>query len=152
MKSVRPPHCEHKSAGFSLLEALAALLIISLALIPIYQMQSALADGARRAEQRATWILVSADIMSFLSTLNPMLDGQGEQAFDGVKLSWSAREVARVSRASLVEIEQKTVVLFEIEVTVADKHGQLIYTDDLYSIGWSDLRGETSPAFEPGRR
>lgn len=134
----------NESSGFSLLEALAALLVISVALIPIFQMQAALADGSRRAELQAERILSSADVRAFLTTLNPMTEPQGEQAFDGVTLAWRAREVERIVRTSPIQPEEEIVALFQVEITIEDDEGGTIYSDLIYSVGWTDPKRATS--------
>ncbi len=126
--------------GFSLLEALAALLVISVALIPLFQMQAALSDASRRAKLQAERVLSSVDVMAFFSTLNPMAEPDGEQAFDGARLSWTATEIERINRVSPLQPQDETVALFLVNITISDNQGEPIITDTVYLVGWSETQ------------
>ena len=137
MRRFPRPNANKQSEGFSLLEALAALLVISVALIPLYQMQSTLSDASRRAKLQAERVTRSVDVVSFFKTLNPMAQPRGDQAFEGATLAWTAKELERLERSSPLLPKAEASALFLVEFTITDENSRLILSDTVYLVGWS---------------
>ena len=76
-------------AGFSMLETIAALAILAMALIPLLSLQSQLASGAARLERQAELNRATEVAYTYLALVNPMLAPEGKQNLgDGWQVSW----------------------------------------------------------------
>ena len=74
-------HDQVDELGFSLIEVLVALMLISAVLIPLFQMQQALDYSSVKLKQSSALIRSSETMISFISTINPMVEPRGEQEF-----------------------------------------------------------------------
>lgn len=124
--------------GFSLLEALVALAIISAALIPMFQMQSALNNAVARSAVVSERISVGATVLARLSVLNPMKEESGEEWLGGHLFSWESRRLESFTQAASEISAPRTVALFELEYTVTSPAGKMIDKRTVKILGWRE--------------
>ena len=125
-------------SGFSLLEALVALAIMSAALVPIFQMQTTLNQAVGRISVMSDRVSVGANVVSRLSVLNPMIEATGEEWLSGHRFSWESRQLESFTRATSEFSVPRTVALFEISYTIETSEGVLIEERKVKLIGWRD--------------
>lgn len=125
--------------GFSVVEVLAAIALISVAMIPLYQLQRALADAAFRLEQAAMTLEARENALAWLETVNPQLQPRGEVNVGGWLISWNAEPVATVpiARGYLGE-SIHSVGLYEVEVVVSRDGRSERFA--VRKIGWEQVR------------
>jgi general secretion pathway protein I len=82
-----------KSAGFTLLEAIMALALVAVAVMPLYGFFSRSLDGLYRAATVNRESEVSLSAITFLSGLNPMERPEGESPFGIYRLRWQSQEL-----------------------------------------------------------
>ena len=84
-------------AGFSLLEAIVAIALLAIAVMPLYAFFGRSLDGLHRvaASNRESELNLSA--LAFLSGLNPMERPSGEDAFGAYRLRWQSQELVPAS-------------------------------------------------------
>lgn len=85
-------------AGFSLVEALAAMAFLAAALLPLYALSSRSAELAARIERRSEltghWRTAEAQ----LAAINPMVECEGERDFGAFVLTWTCEPMSGAAR------------------------------------------------------
>lgn len=79
-----------RQSGFSLLEAIVALVIFSMVAMALYGWQSANLHTLRRAEAHARQNALSRSALSLLAQVNPMLTPSGERPLGPLRVQWLA--------------------------------------------------------------
>jgi len=129
-------------AGFSLIEALVALMIAAMALASVLELQRQLADGQVRYQRVLTLAALERDAMTLTADLNPEDRPEGEAPLaGGRRLYWEARPVgsptlntgsARSGRAFELRLYQLTLV-------IRDASGQPLGQFTYNRVGWRRL-------------
>lgn len=81
-------------AGFSLVEVLASLALIGLALLPIYGLNVRSLQLAARLERAEVEAEAWRTALTVIDVANPALHCSGEQELGNVRLSWQCRLAA----------------------------------------------------------
>ena len=81
------------AAGFTLLEAIVAMALVAVAVMPLYGFFSRSLDGLNRAAEVNRESEVSLSAIAFLSGLNPMERPTGEDAFGQLRIRWKSQEL-----------------------------------------------------------
>jgi general secretion pathway protein I len=84
---------EQKSHGFSLLEAIVALVILTSAGMAVFAWFNASFMSFQRIEAARQRDEAVRSALGLLETINPMLAPSGEQRLGDYAVSWQAREV-----------------------------------------------------------
>lgn len=94
-------HVPNRSeAGFSMLETIAALAILSMALVPLLSLQSQLASGSARLERQAELVRATDVAETYLSLVNPSLTPEGVLDLGGNwQVSWQSEPMGPPERA-----------------------------------------------------
>ncbi|HEX5306371.1 MAG TPA: type II secretion system protein [Dyella sp.] len=82
-----------RQAGFSLLEAIVALVILSLVAMALYGWQNANLFAIRRAEAHAVANDAARSALALVRTINPMLQPTGERPWGNGTIRWNASPV-----------------------------------------------------------
>lgn len=125
-------------AGYSLIEVVIVLAMISIAMIPIFQSMAAVSRSSGRAADQAA-IMSSVDTaIGLLSTLNPVATPDGRIAISGGRtLEWQSTEVAAHPRSTQVaSVNTEIIRLFEIEFRVSEGSGRPLVRDTISVVGW----------------
>ena len=125
--------------GFSVVEVLAAIALISIAIIPLYQLQRALTDAAVRLERTAQGLEVEESALALLTTVNPAATPEGSAQIGDWAMSWSSSPVAFDPDAAGFRGQSNfSVGLYEITVTLQrnDYARQLV----VRQLGWTLIR------------
>jgi general secretion pathway protein I len=80
-------------AGFTLLEAILALALVAIAVMPLYGFFSRSLDGLYRAATVNRESEVSLSAIAFLTGLNPMERPEGESPLGAYRLRWRSQEL-----------------------------------------------------------
>jgi general secretion pathway protein I len=80
-------------AGFTLLEAILALALVAIAVMPLYGFFSRSLDGLYRAAAVNRESEASLSAIAFLTGLNPMERPEGESPLGAYRLRWQSREL-----------------------------------------------------------
>ena len=124
MGKVNTPRSQQ--AGFSLLEALAAVAIIAAAFLPLMVLQNRLAESAIAIERTELTIKARSAALGYLQSINPMMRPSGEDRIGDARLTWQARPITDALQArDRGGGEGRFIVqLFEIEAELVFKNGQ----------------------------
>ena len=82
-----------KSKGFTLLEAIVSLSILSSALVASYGWYSTITIGLIRAQERMEVLQFSKNFDSYLSTTNLVEETAGKYSSNGIYANWTSRLV-----------------------------------------------------------
>ena len=76
--------------GFSVIEALAAIALLSIAMLPLFELQRTLSQSAIRLEQATADLDAQQSALSLISALNPMEMPEGEENLGAWTVSWTS--------------------------------------------------------------
>ena len=129
-------------AGFSLIEALVALIIAAMALSAALVLQQQLADGQRRYQQALTTAALERDAMALTADLNPTAQPTGEAALaGGSSVRWAAtpRSAPMLNAGSARAGRRFELRLYRVVVQVVDNHNAVVGQLNFDRVGWRKL-------------
>jgi hypothetical protein len=103
----------HPEAGLSLVEVLASIALLALALIPLYRVASSAAELAIRVERQAVFSDYWRTAQAQLGSINPMIECSGERVFDEFEIRWSCEPVSVVARSRSVALSPMQILIQE---------------------------------------
>lgn len=120
--NVKPRPCQ---AGFSLLEAIVALAIIALALVPLLAFVAQSLDQVYRAADAQLRATVMANAVDAMSGVNPMRDPRGEIDLGGPRVRWQARPLVQpMTNANIpTGFGVFSVALYDVQASVVRGDG-----------------------------
>ncbi|MDX2221968.1 MAG: prepilin-type N-terminal cleavage/methylation domain-containing protein [Rhodospirillaceae bacterium] len=116
--------------GFTLLEAIVAVTIIGMTMIPLMSFMSQSALQLTAAGQSNSRSTIALDAAAFMETVNPMIDGTGATTMGDVRISWSSQP------------------LVEPNTTVRPGVGLASYAIGFYRVNVQVARGAQDPWFD----
>lgn len=82
-----------RAAGFTLLEAIVAMVVFAIGALALYQWQATSLDALARVESQARRLEVGEDALQVLRGINPMAEPEGERPLGDYVLRWQADPV-----------------------------------------------------------
>lgn len=127
--------------GFSLLEAIVAMVVMSTAMLALYGWLSSSVLGINRAQANALALQDSRAALALIETVNPMLEPRGERTVAGLTVQWTSTEVAprRSGRSRAGMPTLFDLALYEVQVDVA-RNGRPVRSFALRRAGWEAVR------------
>jgi prepilin-type N-terminal cleavage/methylation domain-containing protein len=128
--------------GFSLIEALVALIIAAIALSAALELQRQLADGQRRYQRALTLAGLERDAMALTAEVNPTLQPQGAVALAGGRsLRWTAtpRTGPELNAGSPGAGRRFELRLYRMGVRIFDADGAVLGQLNFDRVGWRRL-------------
>lgn len=128
-------------SGMGMVEVIAALLILSLALIPLMDMAQSIQTQAVRVEDRQIAAEKTQSALSYFRTINVGESPQGEQNFGDWTLKWEAGLVGeQTAFVKNRRVGRRAIGLFNVELTLSYVlDGQLQQrVFQTRAVGWSD--------------
>jgi Tfp pilus assembly protein PilV len=125
--------------GFSALEALAALLILAVALGPIFSLRAQSAQAISRQQETLRNINADRNMLALISRINVMAEPNGERQVDGyAQISWRATPISdeRETLAYRGERGSFIIALYRVEVTIQSPGRIDPHTLVLDQVGW----------------
>lgn len=128
-------------SGFSLLEAIVAMVVMATALLALYAWLSSSTLGLTRAQAQTRALQDARSALAMMETVNPMLEPSGQRRLGDIEVDWESTTAAarrsgrtRAGRPSLFD-----VALYEVQVTVR-RDGSPEHTFALRRAGWEAVR------------
>ena len=108
--------------GFSLLEALVAIALISMALLPLMSLQQSDIGLARRTEVVSRRGEVSSSALAFVAGINPDRNPSGAAEIAPYEIYWTSKVIgaARPSAARPFGVGRFMLTLYELDIEVID--------------------------------
>ncbi len=126
-------------AGFSIIEVLAAVALIAIAILPLYGLQRTLADASFRLSEAGTLLELEQSALDYIAVINPDRQPEGEDRIGGWTINWTSEPIASdpapdgVAGSGLYAI-----TLYEVTVTLVRR--QQIHSFTLRQLGWTQVR------------
>lgn len=130
-------------AGFTLIEALVAIAIIGMALMPLLDLFGGTANALLAAKNSSLRSQVQLNAVEFLDAVNPMTRPRGETRLGRNTIRWTAEPIAPPvdgmdygqARPSLYSLG-----LYDVRVAVNDENGDPWFDFTLRLIGYKRVR------------
>lgn len=130
--------------GFSLIEALAALLIASMVLLAAYSLQREMTGAERRYERAVALAERQRTALVLIRDINPAAAPRGERMLAGGRTAeWTTRPLGDFTVANDGRNE---VRLYRMEVVVRDPDGRASPPLTFSRVGWRPLTGPARSA------
>lgn len=129
-------------AGFSLLEAMVALVLIGAVLVPLYSLHSGTLRSLLRTAESNARMGVETDAFEYVRSLNPMLAPEGTDELGEYRISWRSEVVAgpRNNEAYPAGIGAHDVGLYRLSVTVQTAKGEPVTSFEILQVGYRLVR------------
>lgn len=113
---------KRRQTGFSLLEAIVALVIFSMVAMTLYGWQSTNLHTLQRAQAHARQNALSRSALSLLAQVNPMLTPSGERPLGPLTVHWHAQlmQPAKPGVSALGVPDLFELGLYQMDVRVLD--------------------------------
>lgn len=130
--------------GFTLLEAIVALAVIALALIPLVTYIAQAADGLYRAAESNDRSLAMQGALALMDPVNPMAEPQGQLPLDDkISMAWSSDVAVNPNSGVLVGggLSNFKVGFYVVHVTLSRPEASPWFSFDLRKVGYQRLNG-----------
>jgi general secretion pathway protein I len=111
-----------KNAGFSLLEAIVAMVLIATAGLALFSWINTSFISLNRIQAANAQAAAEMNALQFMQTVNPMLTPSGNTTLGRLKIEWQARPASEVRR-NVTDSELPgpfQVALYDTDVTVEE--------------------------------
>jgi type II secretory pathway component PulJ len=137
--------------GFSLIEALVALAVASMALIAIFALQQQLAQGQLRHQRALELVRLQRNALALTDELNPTLQPAGELVMaGGQRLRWTSRPLTaprtQLDIGANAGEGRYELRLYRVEAQILDPRGRYLGSLGFDRLGWRPLRREAPVA------
>ncbi|MEQ1619008.1 MAG: prepilin-type N-terminal cleavage/methylation domain-containing protein [Terricaulis sp.] len=123
-----------QQSGFSVIEALVAVAIIAVAILPLASLQGQVSRTAGRQQQAQLSLAAERSAMAALRDLNVMETPDGALELGGDRvLRWQAHPI---SSAAATNSGEFSVALYAVQAQVADHRGREIAKFSVDQVGW----------------
>jgi len=130
-----------REQGFSLLEAIVALTIMSTCLLALYAWLSTSVMSLNHASAHALALQDARAARAVVETINPMTTPDGTRELPPLLIRWNAKPVSerRYGMSISGSANQFDFMLYEVEVEVL-RDAQLVYAFRTRKTGWEIAR------------
>lgn len=140
-RSPQPAGVLRCSSGFTLLEAIVALVLLTTAGLALFSWMNASFDGLNRIEQSNARAAAELNALEFMKTVNPMERPDGQIKLGQVDVKWRARQLSQPvqNRTDTRDPGPFSVAMYEVELTFEDRPRIEPYTIVLQQMGYRRL-------------
>ncbi len=128
--------------GFSLIEALVALIVAAMALMAIFELQQQLVRGQLRYERALALVQLQRDALALTRDLNPTASPTGEAPLTGGRtVRWTSTALTR-PRPNLDHATtpgRYEVTLYRVQVDILDPRRRILGQLAFDRMGWRRL-------------
>ncbi|GHC09889.1 hypothetical protein GCM10010080_26590 [Thermomonas carbonis] len=128
-------------AGFTLLEAIVALVILSIGALALYGWLSTNMIALERVRARQEQEIVARSSLDLVRRLNPMETPTGERRVDDLIVKWSGEVLEGpkpgVMQSGGTSIFNVGLYLLDVRVT---RDGEVVHAFKVRQVGWKQVR------------
>jgi Tfp pilus assembly protein PilV len=123
--------------GFSTIEALIAVVMLSIAMLPLIALQG---QAARQAAQLSAFearLQAGQMLLARVSELNPMAQPEGRETFGALELVWTSRRISDETAPGMSpgDPSRYLVAMYEVNAEVR-RDGDPVTSIRVYQLGW----------------
>lgn len=129
------------AAGFTLLEAIVAMVVMATSLLALYGWLSSSTIALNRAQAQTRAVEDARSALAVVETINPMREPSGERALPPLVVRWQSRPVAE-RRPGLSRVGMTTqfdFILYQVDVEVL-RDGDRVRDFSFRKAGWEVVR------------
>ncbi len=130
-------------SGFSLLEAIVAMVVMATGLLALYAWLSTNTHSLVRVQEHARTLEDARSALALVETVNPMKEPTGERTLGDLVVSWTSRPVVDTRHGTGGGTDTTPTVfdlgLYEMEVRV-QRDAREIKTFTVRRAGWEAVR------------
>lgn len=128
--------------GFTLLEAVVAMVLISGAGAALFSWINTELDSVARLQQSNARAEAMVNVLELMHTVNPMLTPEGTVSFAAYRLTWTAREVTPMQDGLSYPrgISLYQLALYDTLVRVINPDGTPWFDFTLRQVGYKKVR------------
>jgi len=132
-------------AGFTLLEAIVAIVVLFATLVPLYVLISSVSRSAFYVDQANREAEYETDALNIMSQVNPSLVPVGSVDLGPYAVSWTAQAVLKPIDGSAYPtgISAFRIGLYQAKVNVVRHDGRVVVSFPLRMIGYEHVRDST---------
>ncbi len=126
-------------SGFTLLEAIVALVILTTAGFALFSWINASFDALNRIETNNARAAAEINALEYLKTVNPYDRPEGEEVLGDVAMRWRARAVTDI-KPNITDAQTPgvfVVALYDVEVTLESQPKLPRYTFKVRQMGYN---------------
>jgi len=141
-----------RSAGFTLIEAMVAMVIIGGAGMALFTWVNASIVALRRVEDVNARSAATANAIEYMQSVNPMLKPEGQVSLGAYQLSWKAQPQTPITNgaAPLMSTSQFQLALYDTQVKAMRSDGGFWFDFNLTLVGYKRLREYVNPFITMG--
>ena len=149
-----------RSAGFTLIEAMVAMVIIGGAGMALFTWVNASIVALRRVEDANARSAATANAIEYMQSVNPMLRPEGQVSLGAYQLSWKAQLQPPITDGAgrSMGTSQFQLALYDTQVQATRSDGSYWFDFKMTLVGYKRLRqfinpfisqGNAAPLFNP---
>ncbi len=137
-----------EQSGFSAMEALVAVAIVAVAMVPLASLQGQVSRDAARQQAEQARLASERSALVLLRAVNPMQEPSGiRELGGGLVLHWTARPISEAAPTNAGGFD---VALYRIEAQIQDSGRRPLANFAVDQVGWrtqteQPTRGEGIP-------
>lgn len=125
--------------GFSVMEVLVAIALLSIAMLPLIQLQRTLADATFRVEAALERASARESALAYLASINISERPEGEMDLGKWRLIWRSDLVAQEANpVGFSGFSNFAVALYRVEARLVSDDMQFTFSVD--QVGWTLVR------------
>jgi general secretion pathway protein I len=142
MIRVIKPATPRTQAGFTLLEAIVAIVVLFATLVPLYVLISSVSRSAFKVDQSNREAEYETDALNIMSQVNPTLNPTGSIDLGPYAVRWAAEPVLKPIDGSAYPsgISAFRIGLYQAKVDVVRHDGRVVVSFPLRMIGYEHVR------------
>lgn len=142
-----------RSAGFTLIEAMVAMVIIGGAGMALFTWVNASIVALRRVEDANARSAAIANAIEYMQSVNPMAKPEGQVSLGAYQLSWKAQPQTPITdgAARLMSASQFQLALYDTQVKATLSDGSYWFDFKMTLVGYKRVREYVNPFITLGK-
>ena len=136
------PATKRSQAGFTLLEAIVAIVVLVAVLVPLFVLISSVSQSAFKVDQANREAEYETDALNIMSQVNPTLNPTGTVDLGPYAVRWTAQPALKPIDGSAYPsgISAFRIGLYDAKVDVVRHDGRVVVSFPLRMIGYEHVR------------